>query len=119
MAKKTGDKKIHKGSENLKPFKPGKDDRRNTKGRPVGTENSATRLKRILELTSEMLNPVNGVKEKFTVLEQMDLALIAKARKGDVKAYEQILDRFEGKSVQKNINVNKVGIDAQKEDYVD
>lgn len=72
----------------------------NLNGRPKGTLNSATRLKRFLELYQEKTNPVTGEKELFTVAEQMDMALIAKALKGDIRAYQEIFDRFEGKPKQ-------------------
>jgi type II secretory pathway component GspD/PulD (secretin) len=72
----------------------------NPKGKPKGVEHSSTRLRRLLELSQKMKNPVTGEDEDFTVAEQMDLALIIKARKGDVLAYREILDRLEGKSKQ-------------------
>lgn len=94
-----------KHKENLKPFKKGEDERRNMAGKPKGVEHSSTRLKRLLELTQQMKNPITGEVEGFSVAEQMDLALIAKARKGDVQAYREIFDRLEGKA-QNNIQLS-------------
>jgi hypothetical protein len=45
-------------------------------------------------------NPVTGEEEDFSIAEQLDMQIIAKARKGDLKAYEIILDRLEGKPKQ-------------------
>lgn len=86
-------------NENLKPFT-GADDPRRMNGKPKGMEHSSTRLKRLLSLSEKMANPVTGEIEGFTVLEQMDLALIIKARKGDIKAYQAVMDRLEGKPPQ-------------------
>jgi len=84
--------------ENLKPFKKGTSG--NPKGRPVGIPNSKTRLTRILKLTQELENPVTKELEEFTVAEQLDLAQIAKARKGDTRAYQVLMERLEGRPVQ-------------------
>jgi hypothetical protein len=73
---------------------------RNPNGRPKGVPNSKTRLLRILELVQKKRNPVTGEDEEFTIAEQMDLQLINKALKGDMKAYEILMDRLEGKPKQ-------------------
>lgn len=86
-------------TENLIPWQPGQSG--NTKGRPKGVDNSVTRLLRLLALTQDLQNPITGAIEGFTVLEQLDLAQIVRARKGDTRAYEAILDRLEGKPQQK------------------
>lgn len=86
--------------QNLKPFKKGNDPRRNLNGRPKGVPDTKTRLMRYLDIVQEIKNPVSGELEQFTVFEQMDLALIAKARKGDVRAYNALIERLEGKAKQ-------------------
>lgn len=85
---------------NLDPhkFKPGQSG--NPKGRPKGVPHSTTRLKRLLELTENLTNPITKEVEGFSVAEQMDLAQIIKARKGDTRAYMALLDRLEGKPKQ-------------------
>jgi hypothetical protein len=94
--------------QNLIPAKKG--EIRNPKGKPKGLQHSKTRLKRLLEITQDLTNPITGEVEGFTVLEQLDLQQIIKARKGDLGAYREILDRLEGKtkddSLQQNVNIN-------------
>jgi hypothetical protein len=72
----------------------------NPNGRPKGVPNSKTRLLRLLELVTKVRNPVTGEDEEFTIAEQLDMQIIAKARKGDLKAYEILLDRLEGRPKQ-------------------
>lgn len=84
-------------AKNLIPFVKGDPRRIN---RPKGIPNTKTRLKRLLEYEQEITNPASGNKEMFTVAEQMDLAMINQARKGNVKAYSALVDRLEGKAAQ-------------------
>lgn len=84
--------------DNLIPAKPG--EVRNPNGRGKGVPNSKTRLLRLLELTENLKNPVTGELEGFTVAEQLDMQQIIKARRGDTKAYQTIMDRLEGKPAQ-------------------
>ena len=81
-------------SDNPKPFVKGQ---KEGIGYPKGVPNTSTRLKRLLAIIQDKTNPFTGVKEGFSVAEQMDVALIAKALKGDVRAYQEIIDRLEGK----------------------
>jgi hypothetical protein len=84
--------------QNLKPFPKGVSG--NPSGKPKGTEHSKTRLKRILDLVQKKRNPITGEEEEFTVLELMDMQIIAKALKGDQRAYQEVIDRLEGKPKQ-------------------
>lgn len=84
--------------ENLIPAKKG--EVRNPNGKPKGVQNSKTRLLRLLELVQKKKNPITGEEEEFTVLELMDMQMIAKALKGDQRAYEAVVDRLEGKPKQ-------------------
>lgn len=85
-------------NEHLNQFKPGQSG--NPAGRPKGIPNTATRLRKFLELTENMRNPITGADEKFTIAEIMDLMQINKARKGDTKAYQMLMDRMEGRPNQ-------------------
>lgn len=82
---------------NLKPFTGADDPRRVTGSINKGKQHSSTRLKRLLYLTENLKNPVTGELEGFTVLEQLDLQQIIKARQGDTRSYNSLLDRLEGK----------------------
>lgn len=94
-----------KSLENLKSFKAGQSG--NPAGRPKGVQNTKTRLAKLLAYTSEVRNPATGLMEEMTVAEQMDLAIIRQARKGDTRAYNAIIDRIEGKP-QQNLAVKEV-----------
>lgn len=88
--------------QNLKPFSKD-DDRASKAGKKSskrGIPHSKTRLIRLLELTENLTNPITGEVEGFSVAEQLDLKQIIKARQGDTKAYNAILDRLEGKPNQ-------------------
>ena len=93
-------------TDNLKPFPKGVSG--NPKGYTPGIPHSKTRLKRLLELTEQLKNPVTGEIEGFTVAEQLDLQQIIKARKGDTKAYTVIMDRLEGQP-QRNTDITTDG----------
>jgi hypothetical protein len=86
--------------QNLKPFEKGVSG--NPNGRPKGVTNSKVRLLRILEMVTSAKNPVTGELEDFTIAEQLDIKIIAKAMKGDIRAYQELLDRLEGRAKQTN-----------------
>lgn len=86
--------------DNLKPLDSERARELGKKSSRKGIPNTKTRLKRILELQTKMKNPVTGQVETFTVAEEMDLAIIKKARQGDIRAYQALLDRLEGKPDQ-------------------
>jgi hypothetical protein len=94
--------------QNLTPFKKG--EVANPNGRPKGVPNSKTRLLRLLEIVQVQTNPITGEKEEFSVAERLDLMVLQKAFKGDLRAYQEILDRLEGRAKQTtDINANIQG----------
>jgi hypothetical protein len=103
---------------NLKPFEKGVSG--NPNGRPKGVANSKVRLLRILEMVTSAKNPVTGELEDFTIAEQLDIKIIAKAMKGDIRAYQELLDRLEGRAKQTtDLNANiqgSVQITIQQDD---
>lgn len=103
--------KANSGARNLIP--PVKGEVRNPNGRPKGVPNSKTRYLRLLTLTEKIKNPVTGELEEFSIIEQLDMQMIAKARKGDLQAYKEIMDRLEGKP-QQSIDMN-LAVDPRKE----
>jgi hypothetical protein len=106
--------------QNLKPFKKGN---KASPGRPKGVRPMKSIIKEFLECEFDAKNippEFQNLKIKgktMTVQQLMTLAQIKKALKGDEKAYDRIIDRFEGKPTQtvvtedeegnkKSINVN-------------
>lgn len=85
------------GLKNIEPHKWKKGQSGNPKGRTKGVMTTKKRLEKVLELLKETKNPVTGEIEWLTVAELLDYAIIKKGLKGDVTAYREIFDRFEGK----------------------
>lgn len=87
--------------QNLVPFKQGYDERR--KINPAkGVEHSKTRLLKLLSLVIKSKNQLLNSEEEteMSVLEKMDMGQIALAMNGDTKAYKEIMDRLEGRSIE-------------------
>lgn len=82
----------------------------NPKGKPKGTLSAKTIIRKWLESHEKIKNPLTNQDETVTILDSMTLALIAKARKGDVAAFNALLDRTEGKPIQgiENTGSNKL-----------
>jgi len=72
----------------------------NRKGAPKGVQQANKRFLRFLEVMQNMKNPITGEMEDISLIERMDLAQMHKALKGDTKAYQEIMDRLEGKANQ-------------------
>jgi hypothetical protein len=91
--------------ENLKSYKKGQSG--NPSGKPPGAKNRSTLLKKWLEV---------NVKDGITVEDEVILALIKKAKQGDVQAIKEVQDTLHGKIADKSevkhegdiiINLNK------------
>lgn len=84
--------------ENLKSYKPGQSG--NPKGRPKGSKNRSTIARQWLEVNQKLKNPITGQDETMSQEDLMTLALIKKAREGDVSAYKALMDSGYGAPVQ-------------------
>lgn len=110
--------------DNLKPFKKGESG--NPNGRPKGARNRSTLAKEWLEVAQKVKNPITGENQTLEQQDIMTLALIKKARSGDVSAYKELMDSAYGKALQKtdlttdgekinaapviNLNINNSGV---------
>ena len=72
----------------------------NPNGRPKGSRNRSTIAKYWLEINQKLKNPLTGENETMSQEDLMTLALIKKAREGDVAAYKALMDSGYGAPVQ-------------------
>lgn len=93
------------GYKNLIP--PVKGEIRNPKGRG-NSKSVKTILDRFLNLTMKQKNPFTQEDENMTVSELMTLKQIANALEGDLQAYKELIDRYEGK-IQSKVDVTTDG----------
>jgi len=83
---------------NLNPFQKGESG--NPSGRPKGSKNRSTIARHWLEVNQNLKNPLTGVEETMSQEDLMTLALIKKAREGDVNAYKALMDSGYGAPLQ-------------------
>ena len=95
---------------NLKPFGPGNCG--NPNGRPKGSKNRSTIARKWLEINQSLKNPITGENETMSQEDLMTLALIKKAREGDVMAYKALMDSGYGAPVQQIEQETKVDINS-------
>lgn len=73
----------------------------NKNGRPIGSKNRSTTLKKWLKCKINIKNPETGNVEKVSLEDSVVLALIKKANSGDVSAIKEIQDTLFGKIQEK------------------
>ena len=72
----------------------------NPNGRPKGAKNRSTIARQWLEVNQSLKNPLTGEQETMSQEDLMTLALIKKAREGDVAAYKALMDSGYGAPIQ-------------------
>ena len=91
--------------ENLnEPWKKGQSG--NPNGRPKGSLNRSTIVKKWLQASEDAKNPINGNQETMSQEDIITLALIKKARKGDTQAYKALMDSGYGAPKQEVEQIN-------------
>jgi hypothetical protein len=85
-------------NEDLNQFKKGESG--NPNGRPKGSKNRSTIARQWLEVNQNLKNPLTGENETMSQEDLMTLALIKKARDGDVNAYKALMDSGYGAPIQ-------------------
>ena len=78
----------------------GKGESGNPNGRPKGAKGRATIARYWLEVNQNLKNPLTGDNEVMSQEDLMTLALIKKARDGDVNAYKALMDSGYGAPLQ-------------------
>lgn len=84
----------------IEPHKFKKGQTGNPNGRPKGTRNRATVAREWLELLEKTNNPITGEIQELDQQDLITLAVIKKAREGDVGAYRELMDSAYGKALQ-------------------
>lgn len=97
--------------KNLKSYKKGQSG--NPKGRPKGSKNRSTIARYWLEVNQKLKNPLTGDSETMSQEDLMTLALIKKAREGDVNAYKALMDSGYGAPFQQ-IEQQQTSIDLSE-----
>lgn len=96
--------------ENIEPHRWKKGDSSpNPAGKIKGTVSSATIIRKWLEAKEKAKNPLNGKEQKLTQMDIMVLKQLERARKGDTAAFKELLDRMEGKAMQRQEITGKEG----------
>lgn len=85
--------------DNLKPAW-SKGESGNPAGRPKGAKNRSTVARQWLEVNQSLKNPLTGEQELMSQEDLMTLAIIKKAREGDVAAYKALMDSGYGSPLQ-------------------
>jgi hypothetical protein len=105
--------------DNLKKFSSEYQPEKN--GRPKGAKNRSTIARYWLEVNQDLKNPLTGDTETMSQEDLMTLALIKKAREGDVNAYKALMDSGYGAPVQQieqtntDIDLSGMSTDELKE----
>jgi hypothetical protein len=100
-------------AKNIEPYKMKKGTTLNPNGRPKGSRNRSSIVKYWLETEKSIKNPITGKEETLPIEDQITIALIGKALKGDVNAFRELMDSGYGKLTDKTELTGKDGKELQ------
>lgn len=85
--------------DNLRPpWKKGESG--NPKGYKKGVKNRSTVVSKWMDVAQKVRNPLTGKEQRMTQEDLMTLAIIKRAREGNVMAYKELMDSAYGAPVQ-------------------
>jgi hypothetical protein len=87
-------------ADDIKKHEFNKGESGNPNGRPKGSKNRSTIARQWLEVNQNLKNPLTGANETMSQEDLITLALIKKARDGDVNAYKALMDSGYGAPIQ-------------------
>ena len=93
----------------------------NPNGRPKGSKNRSTIARYWMEVEQKLKNPLTGTDETMSQEDLMTLAMIKKAREGDVTAYKALMDSGYGAPIQQveqtqtNVDLSGLSTDEIRE----
>lgn len=99
----------------------GKGESGNPNGRPKGSKNRSTIARYWMEVEQKLKNPLTGTDETMSQEDLMTLAMIKKAREGDVAAYKALMDSGYGAPIQQveqtqtNVDLSGLSTDEIRE----
>ena len=103
--------------QNIEPHKFKKNDPRiNRKGRPVGSKSRKNLVMDVLSMKETVKHPITKEEVKLSQAEIITLKMLDMARKGDIKAWKELMDSAYGKNPDNVINVN---IDAMSDEEIE
>jgi hypothetical protein len=79
----------------------------NPAGRPKGVRNRSTIVREWMEAIERAKNPITGETEELSQADIATLAVLKKARSGDVNAYRELMDSAFGKVPDRVIDETK------------
>lgn len=88
------------GLKNLRPFEKGHKRTPNA-GRPKGSRSLTTILREIIDEPLERIDKKTGLKDVKPTSEWLMSVMVRDGLKGDLRAIREILDRLEGRPLQK------------------
>lgn len=94
---------------NIEKHKMKKGETLNPSGRPKGSRNRSTIIREIFEIMELSNNSITGKNEKLSQEQIMTLAVLKKAKAGDVRAYQALMDSGYGQPKQQIEMSNEEG----------
>ena len=88
----------------------------NPNGRPKGAKNRSTIARKWLEVNQKLKNPITSEDEVMSQEDLMTLALIKKAREGDVNAYKALMDSGYGSPIQQ---IEQTNVEPKYPEWMD